>query len=178
MKIDEEIRRYFLKYRVRDIVIPDNSLPDHLKELQYYVILTHTVLDIDMLVRILCQIRYKAGDQLDSNIWNKINLIIQDALDQIQFMFKLNLIEQYDDFPDQLAKALKKVNILRIEFAHPKNEILIKKYDNSSRHGKIQIRNLFRALERAQILFLNYTENSEACKYYVKKQLEYEKSTK
>ncbi len=172
MTIDEEIKNFFLEIEIREQLMPDNSLPEYLKKIQHYILLTHSDLDIDMLVRILSQIRYEAGDGLNNETWDKINLLILNSLDEIPYMPKLNIVENYGDLSKPLIEALRKLNTLRNEFAHPKIDILIKKYDIKTQNGKDQIQSLIRALKNARDLFLEHTEKSEACKFYVKKQLE------
>ncbi|MFA4932745.1 MAG: hypothetical protein WC625_07565 [Caldisericia bacterium] len=176
MTIDEEINRFFLEYKLREKILPYNTLPEYLQKLQHYVLLTHGDLDGDMLVRILSQIRYEAGDYLNNKTWDKINLLIQSSLEQIPYMSKLNLIESYGDIPELLKKALEKLNFYRNKFAHPKIDLLLSDYNIKSHKGKVNIRDLIRALKRASDLFLQYAESSVVCNYYIKRQLEKEKS--
>lgn len=174
MTIDEEIKQFFLDYRIREKIMPYNMLPEYLQKIQHYVLTTHEHLDGDMLVRILSQIRYEAGDSLDNDTWKKVNLLIQDALDEIPFISKVSTIDAYGDISPELKQALEKVNSYRNEFAHPRVEALILKYDINTQTGKVNIRNVARALKRAQELFLDHAEFSEATKYYVAKQIERE----
>ncbi|MDP2637604.1 MAG: hypothetical protein Q8P26_00895 [Candidatus Levybacteria bacterium] len=169
MTIDEEIKRFFLEYHIREKIMPYSSLPEYLQKIQYYIILIHTDLDIDMLVRILSQIRYEAGDDLNNKVWNKINLLIQTSLEKLSYVAKVSTIEDYGDVSEVLIKSLMTVNRYRNEFAHPKVDVLLKKYDMKTSQGKIKIRNLVRTLKRARNLFLDYTKKSKACKFYIKK---------
>jgi len=176
MTINEEINRFFLEYKLREKILPYNSLPEYLQKLQHYVLLTHSDLDGDMLVRILSQIRYEAGDDLDNKTWGKINLLIQSTLEQISYMSKLDLIDSYGDIPDPLKKALEKLNSYRNKFAHPKIDLLLIEYDINKPKGKDNIQALIRTLKNARDLFLQYAESSTVCNYYIKKQLEEEKT--
>ena len=171
MKTDEEINRFFLKGRIKDKIWL-GSLPNHLQELQHRVIQAHTELDVDMLVRILSQIRYEAGDVLSNEAWEIINPVIQQSLDAIPYMSKLSIIKSYGDISDKLERALIKVNAYRNEFAHPRTDFLLEKYNIKTSKGKVGLRDLTRAIERAEDLFLDHTQNSEACRFYVKKQME------
>lgn len=171
MKTDEEINRFFLKQRIKD-KLWSGSLPKHLQELQHRVIHAHANLDVDMLVRILSQIRYEASDLLSNEAWEKINPWIQQSLDAIPYMSKVSIIKSYGDVSDELEKALAKVNAYRNEFAHPRTDFLLEKYDIKISKGKIRLRDLTRAIERAEDLFIEHTQNSNACNYYVKKQME------
>lgn len=175
MTIDEEINRFFLEYKLREQILPYNSLPEYLQKLQHYVILMHSDLDGDMFIRILYQIRYEAGDELKSETWSKINLLIQSTLEQIPYLSKLDLIEGYGDMSKVLKKSIQKLNSYRNKFAHPKIELLLQGYDIKSQKGKINIRDLIRALKRAKDLFLQYAESSTVCNYCIKKQLEEQK---
>ena len=176
MTIDEEINRFFLEYKLREQILPYNSLPEYLQKLQHYVILTHSDLDGDMLVRILYQIQYEAGDELKNETWSKINLLIQSTLEQIPYLSKIDLIEGYGDMPEILKKSIQKLNSYRNKFAHPKIELLLQEFDIKSPKGKVNIRDLIRALKRAKDLFLEYAESSTVCNYCIKKQLEEQKS--
>lgn len=174
MTINEEINKFFLEYLIREKILPYDSLPEYLQKIQNHVILTHADLDIDMLVCILSQIRYEAGNELDNKTWNKISLLIQGSLGELSYMSKVSIIEGYGDVSEVLVKVLTNINRFRNEFAHPKIDLLLKKYDIKTSQGKIRIRNLARTLKRARNLFIEHTEKSEACKFYVKKQLENE----
>lgn len=171
MKTDEEINRFFLKGRIKDKIWL-GSLPKHLQELQHRVIQAHAELDVDMLVRILSQIRYGAGDVLSNEAWVTINPLIQQSLEAIPYMSKISIIKSYGDVSEDLERALVKVNSYRIEFAHPRTDFLLEKYNIKTSKGKIGLRDLARAIERAEDLFLEHTQKSEACKYYVRKQIE------
>lgn len=175
MTIDEEINRFFLEYKLREKILPYNTHPDYLQKLQHYVLLIHGDLDGNMLVRILYQIRYEAGDDLDKKTWGKIKPLIQSALEQIPYMSKLALIESYGDISEPLKKSLEKLNSYRNKFAHPKIDLLLGEYDIKSAKGKVNIRDLIRALKRAKDLFLQYAESSTICNYCIKKQLEEQK---
>ena len=177
MKTDEEVNRFFLKCRIKDR-IGSSSLPKHLQELQHRVIHAHAELDIDMLVRILSQIRYETGDVLSNETWVKINPLIQQSLEAIPYMSKLSIIKSYGDIPDELERALEKVNAYRNEFAHPRTSFLLKKYNLETSKGKMGLRDLARAIERAGDLFLKHTQGSNACKYYVEKQIEIMEASK
>lgn len=177
MKTDEEISRFFLKGQIKD-KIWSGSLPKHLQELQHRVIHAHAELDIDMLVRILSQIRYETGDILSNEAWVKINPLVQQALDAIPYMSKVSIIKSYGDVSDELERALEKVNAYRNEFAHPRTSFLLEKYDLKTSKGKIGLRDLVRVIERAENLFLEHTQSSNACKYYVRKQLEIMEASK
>lgn len=172
MTTDEEIKRFFTEYHIREKIMPYNTLPAHLQKMQHYVLVAHSDLDGDMLVRILSQIRYEARDTLTNEAWEKINLIIQDALEEIPYASKIGIIGAYGDVSQDLVSVLTKVNTYRNEFAHKSAEILMQKYDMKTSDGKIKIRDLTRAIKRAQELFLGHTEKSEACKLYVRKQIE------
>lgn len=171
MKTDEEIDRFFLKGRIKDKIWL-GSLPKHLQELQHRVIQAHAELDVDMLVRILSQIRYEAGNTLPNEAWEIINPVIQQSLEAIPYMSKLSIIKSYGDVSEELDRVLVKVNSYRIEFAHPRTDFLLRKYDIKTSKGKIGLRDLARAIERAEDLFLEHTQNSEACRFYVNKQIE------
>ena len=177
MTIDEEINRFYLRYRIQD-KLWSGALPEYLQELQHRVIHAHADLDIDMLVRILSQIRYEAGEVLSNEAWVKINPFIQQALDAIPYMSKVSIIKSYGDVSDKLWRALEKVNTYRNEFAHPRVSSLLEKYDLKTSKGKIELRDLTRAIERARNLFIEHTENSKPCNYYVHKQLEIMKAEK
>ena len=172
MKINEEINRFFLEGRLRDKIMPHDSFPKYLQEIQHRVMLAHSDLDVDMLVRILSQIRFEAGKALSNNAWSKINLLIQDSLRAIPYMFKVSIIKSYGDVSDELEQVLIKVNTYRNEFAHPRARFLLKKYDAKTKEGKVELRNLTRAMKKARDLFLEHAESSEACKYYVERQIE------
>ena len=171
MKTDEEIGRFFLKGRIKD-KIWSGSLPKHLQELQHRVIHAHAELDVDMLIRILSQIRHEAGDVLSNEAWVKINPLIQQSLDAIPYMLKVSIIKSYGDVSDGLERALEKVNAYRNEFAHPRTSFLLEKYNIKTSKGKMGLRDLARAIERAEDLFLEQTQSSDACKFYVRKQME------
>ena len=171
MKTDEEIRRFFLKGRIKDIIW-SGSLPKRLQELQHRVIQAHTGLDVDMLVRILYQIRYEAGDVLPIKVWIKINPLIQQSLDAIPYMSKVSIIKSYGDVSDELERALVKINAYRNEFAHPRTSFLLGKYNIKTSKGKVGLRDLARAIERAEDLFLEYVQSSDACRFSVRKQME------
>ncbi len=172
MEIAKEIKRFFLQGRLRDKIMPYGSFPKYLQELQHRVILEHSDLDNDMLVRILSQIRFEAGNTLSNEAWGKINLLIQQSLEAISYMSKVSIIRSYGDVPEDLERALIKVNTYRNEFAHPRVSFLLEKYGAKTKEGKIELRNLTRAMKRANDLFIKHTESSEACKYYVIKQIE------
>jgi len=172
MKIVDEINRFILEGRIIDKLKPYGSFPKYLQELQHRVIQAHSDLDGDMLVRILSQIRYEAGDTLSNETWEKINLLVQQFLDAIPYTSKIPIIKSFGDVSEELEDALVKVNTYRNNFSHPKVSFLLEKYDAKTSKGKIELRNLTRAIKRAKDLFLEHTENSEACRFYVKKQIE------
>jgi len=178
MKIAEEIKRFFLECRVKDMLMPSRSFPKYFQELQHRVISAHSELDVDMLVRILAEIRFEAGDVLSNEAWIKINLVIQHSLEQISYMFKISIIKAYGDVSDDLENALVKVNTYRNEFVHPKVSFLLQKYNNKTAKGRIELRNLTRAIKRAQDLFLDHAEKSKAVNYYIKKQIEISEAKK
>lgn len=172
MTTDEEIKRFFTEYHIREKIMPYNILPAHLQKMQHYIFVAHSDLDGDMLVRILSQIRYEAGDELTNGAWKKINMLIQTALEEIPYVSKIGIIGEYGDVTNDMISALIKVNTHRNEFAHKRTEILIQKYDIKTSEGKIKIRDLTRAIKRAQEMFLEHTQKSKACIYYVEKQIE------
>lgn len=172
MKINDEINRFILEGRIIDEIRPFGSFPKYLQELQHRVIQAHAELDDDMVVRFLSQIRYEAGDVLSNEAWQKINLLVQQFLGAIPYMSKVSIIKSFGDVSDDLENALVKVNTYRNEFSHPKVSFLLGKYDAKNSKGKIELRNLTRAVKRAKDLFLEHTEKSEACKFYVRKQIE------
>lgn len=172
MKIDEEIKRFFLEVDIRKQILPNDTLPDYLQKLRNHVLEIHSWLDGDMLVRILSEIRYKAGDALSNETWEKVNLLIQDSLVQISYSSKIAVIQAYGDVDSTLAVASFKVNTLRNEFAHKRPDHFLQKYDLNTPKGKQNIRDVIRALKTAQDLFLAHGETSKACLYYVNKQFE------
>lgn len=171
MKTDEEIKRFYVKACIKD-QIWSGALPKHLQELQHRVIHAHAEFDSDMLVRILSQIRYEAGAVLSNEAWIIINPIIQQSLEAVPYMSKISIIKSYGDLSDELERALVKVNSYRNEFAHPRTDFLRKKYATNTSQGKIGLRDLMRAIERAEELFLEHTQSSVACKFYIQKQME------
>ena len=169
---EDEIRRFFVEYDLRGKIMPRSMLPSYLQKIQHYILSTHSHLDGDMLVRILSQIRFAAGDVLTNEAWEKINPLIKDALAEIPYASKISIIEVYEDVSKDLNQALTKVNSYRNEFAHKRPDLLVQKYDVETPAGKIKIRDLTRALKKANDLFLDHTEASEACKYFIRKQME------
>lgn len=105
MTIDEEIKRFLMEIDLRKQLLPEDSLPEHLQKLRNHVFEIHNSLDVDMLVRILSQIRFEAGEKLDNETWDKVNLFIQDAFIQIPYMSKVQVIESYDDVSEELVRA-------------------------------------------------------------------------
>lgn len=172
LTIDEEIQQFLMEIDLRKQLLPDDSLPEYLQKIRNHVFEIHNWLDGDMLVRILSQIRFEAGEKLDNETWGKVNMLMQDALSQIPYTSKIPIIQSYDDVNSELIKALTKVNTLRNEFAHKSPGVLLQKYVNTTTNGKENIRNLLRAVKNAQDLFLKHTESSAACRYYVSKQSE------
>jgi hypothetical protein len=70
MTIDEEIKRFFLEIDLRKQLLPEDSLPEYLQKIRNHVFEIHNWLDSDMLVRILSQIRFEAGEKLDNETWD------------------------------------------------------------------------------------------------------------
>jgi hypothetical protein len=136
MKIDEEIKRFFLEVDIRKQILPNDTLPEYLEKLRNHVLEIHSWLDGDMLVRILSEIRYKAGEALDNETWEKINLLVQDSLVQIPYSSKITVIQAYGDLDPTLTAALFKVNTLRNEFAHKRPDHFLQKYDLNTPKGK------------------------------------------
>lgn len=169
---EDEIRRFFAEYDLKGKIMPRSMLPSYLQKIQHYILSTHSHLDGDMLVRILSQIRFEAGDKLTNKVWKRINPLIQDALAEVPYTSKISIIEVYEDVSKDLIRAITKVNTYRNEFAHKRPDILIQKYAVRIPAGKIKLRDLARALKKADDLFLDHTEASEACKYYIRKQME------
>jgi CRISPR/Cas system CSM-associated protein Csm2 small subunit len=170
--IDEEIKRFFMEIELRKQILPENSLPEYLQKLRNHVFEVHNWLDTDMLVRILSQIRFEAGEKLDNETWEKINLLIQDALSQIPYTSKRDIIQSYDDVKTELVAAITKLNTARNEFAHKSPNFLLRKYSLDSSQGKLDIRDLLRTIKTTEKLFIEHSESSKACCYFVGKQFE------
>lgn len=173
MTTDDEIKKFFTEYQIREKIMPFNTLPAYLQKMQHYVLVAHSDLDGDMLVRVLSQLRYEAGDELTNSSWSKINMVIQNVLEEIPYSSKIGIISAYDDVSQDLITALTNVNKYRNEFAHKRAEILMQKYNIQTPDGKIKIRDLTRAIKSAQEKFLEHTQKSKACIYYVEKQIEF-----
>lgn len=174
MKIEEELKRFFLNQQIKAKIMPSEALPEYLQRLQHYVLLAHSGLDKFMLIRILYEIRYEAGEDLSEEVWEKIELTIQDALEVIPYKDKVFIISDYGDMSTEkeLVKALRKVNTYRNWFAHRDARFLRAKYDLQTSAGKVEIRNLIGDLERAEDLFLAYAESSKVCSYCIRRAME------
>ena len=172
MTIDEEIKRFFMEIELSKQILPEDSLPGYLQKLRNHVFEVHNWLDTDMLVRILSQIRFEAGEKLDNETWEKINSLIQDALSQMPYTSKRDIIQSYDDVKAELTAAITKLNTVRNEFAHKSPNFLLRKYSLNSSRGKLNVRDLLRTIKTTERLFIEHSESSKACCYYVSKQYE------
>lgn len=159
MKILDEIKQ--LKERLGSIedTSPD-YLPLELKELQNLVLSTHARMEASLDGRIYVKIKNEIDP--NSNIDNQFILLKSSTLqyfliNKLSFREKLNAIVEFKDGVPN--KSLNTVNSYRIEFAHPKGFDLREKYNYKTKEGRIEIRNLLRALIKCESDMNKYYKN-------------------
>jgi hypothetical protein len=147
LKIDQEIAEIENILDERESTHPD-YLPPELKELQARVLTVHAHIETTLENRIIVQIN--AEECLSNNNRNPRLIVptLEALLEKMSFAEKNRVVEGFKDgFP---VKAVKKVNMIRIEFAHPRGSKLCDKYNLQRSQGKENKRDALRALLNAK----------------------------
>ena len=155
--IEQEIENIKTELNTSEDTDPDYIGPE-LKEIQNYVLARHASAEKDMDTLILLQIKEKVG-QLEKKVWYSLLEKLRPLLESLSYRAKLDIVEIHylsKDDSSKLVKPLQKLNSLRIEFAHHKGMELRNKYSYQTNKGKQNIRDLFRALKKANDELNNY----------------------
>lgn len=150
-RIDEEIESLKTSLEIAEDIHPDYAPPE-LKDLQTTALAHHAQFERSIEVRIIIEVKKllpPAKSGMEHVQGARVLNSIRPLLDRISYPQKLSIWEGYGDAPASLVRALKKANMYRNEFAHPDGMELRNTYNLSTHEGKVETRDLLRALVKA-----------------------------
>jgi hypothetical protein len=163
MQIEDEIEQLEKSLDVSDELHP-NYLHLEIRKLKHRVLTSHDRLERALETRILMEFVSTDSDNETNAINNAIIFSkLEKLIDNLSFNSKVSIVCEYPDIPktknlnvDIFKESIGKVNKYRNQFVHWEGLRLNRMYNKNDSSTKIMVRDLLRALVRAEKMMSVY----------------------